>query len=65
LLTPSEAERAVYIDFEALARAPRVIGLLGVAFRDGGDQVVVRQFVVDEILRGAVTDALRGTGTFG
>ena len=54
LLTPSKAERAVYIDFEALATAPRVIGLLGVAFRDGADQVVVRQFVVDEILRGAV-----------
>src|SRR6185503_8757729 len=53
LLTPSEAERAVYIDFEALATAPRVIGLLGVAFSDGGDEVV-RQFVVDEILRGAV-----------
>lgn len=54
VLTPGEAERAVYIDFEALATAPRVIGLLGVAFRDEGDKVVVRQFVVDEILRRAV-----------
>ena len=54
MLTPGEAERAVYIDFEALATAPRVIGLLGVAFRDGGEQVVVRQFVVDEVLRRAV-----------
>jgi hypothetical protein len=54
LLTPRETEQAVYIDFEALATAPRVIGLLGVAFRGDGDDVAIRQFVVDGVLREAV-----------